>query len=108
MELSGFWVLGFMIPFPTQVLFKITGQKGEKNPDHQGVVDHTDSGQGIGNEVEWVDQIYEPEESAHQGAGGPMAVAAGEEISEHGGSGADEDRKIGEFGSGAEGIHGFK
>jgi len=37
-----------------------------------------------------------------------MAVAAGEEIAEHGGSGTDEDGKISELGSGAEGIHGFK
>jgi len=64
MELSGFWFLGFMVPFPEDVFFKITGQKSEKNTDHEGVVDHANSGQGIGNEVERIDQIQEAEESA--------------------------------------------
>jgi hypothetical protein len=105
MELSRFLFLGFTMAFPKQVLLKITGQKSEKNPDHEGVVDHSDSGQGIRNEVERVDQVHEAEESAQQGAGGPLAVAAGEEIAEHAGSGPDQFGNTVEFGDGTKGIH---
>ena len=108
MELGEFLGGTGILAFPEKILPNVAGQKSEKNPGHERVVNHANSGQGIGNEVERVDQIHEAEESAHQGPRGPLAIAAGEEIAEHGGCGADQAGNIGEFGARTKRVQGFK
>ena len=96
----------FMRLFPGEVLFNVPGEKSEENADHEGVVNHTDAGQGLGDKVEGINQVDQSEKTAHEGAGRPLAVAAGKEVAKHGGGGPDQAGKVGQLGSGAEGIHG--
>ena len=98
--------MGFTVLFPEKVFFNIPGEKGEENAEHEGVIDHADAGQGLGDEVERIDEIEEAEETPEEGASGPLAVPAGEEVAKHGGGGADQGGKVGELGAGAEGVHG--
>ena len=104
---AGAFFLGFTGLFPEEVFFNIPGEKGEENADHEGVVDDADAGQGLGDEVERIDEIEEAEEAADEGAGGPLAVPAGEEVAKHGGGGADQGGKVRQLRAGAEGVHGL-
>ena len=96
----------FTFLFPGKVPLNIPGEKSEENARHEGVVDHADSGQGLGNQVQGVEQIDQAEKATHEGASRPLAVTAGEEVAEHGRAGADETGEVGELRAGAEGVHG--
>ena len=98
--------MGFTVLFPEEVFFNIPGEKREENAEHEGVINDADAGQGLGDEVERIDEIEEAEETADEGAGGPLAVTAGEEVAEHGGGGADQGGKVSQLRAGAEGVHG--
>ena len=98
--------MGFTVLFPEEVFFNVPRKESEENAEHEGVVDHADAGQGLGDEVERIDEIEEAEETADEGAGGPLAVPAGKEVAEHGGGGADQGGKVGQLRAGAEGVHG--
>ena len=91
--------------FPGKVLFNIAGEKSEENAEHERVVNDADPGKSLGDEVERIDQIEKTQKAAHQGAGRELAVTTGEEIAEHGRGGADQPRKVGQLGAGAEGVH---
>lgn len=105
-DLAALLVLGFILSFPEEIFLNVTGEEGEENPHHQGVVDQTNSRQSLWDQVEGVDEVEKAEKTAQQGAGGPLSIAAEKEIAEHGGGGADQAGKLGEFGAGAERIHG--
>lgn len=79
----------FTFLFPGKVPLNIPGEKSEENARHEGVVDHADSGQGLGNQVQGVEQVDKAEKAAHEGAGGPLTVTVGEKVAEHGRAGAD-------------------
>ena len=98
--------MGFTVLFPEEVFFNIPGEKGEENAEHEGVINDADARQGLGDEVERIDEIEEAEEAADEGAGGPLAVPAGKEVAEHGGGGANQGGKVGDLGAGAERVHG--
>ena len=56
MDLSlGGICLDFILLFPGQIFFNVPGEEGEKNTNHQGVVDDSDARKGIRNEVEGVE-----------------------------------------------------
>ena len=105
--LAGVLRLGFIFLFPGKVLFNIAGEKSEENAEHERVVNDADPGKSLGDEVERINQIEKTQKAAHQGAGRELAVTTGEEIAEHGRGGADQPRKVGQLGAGAEGVHGF-
>ena len=95
MDLSlGGICLDFILLFPEQIFFNVPGEEGEKNTNHQGVVDDSDARKGIRNEVEGVEQINQPQKPSHQGSSRPLSVAPGQKIMEHGGGGADEAGKV--------------
>ena len=95
----------FTCLFPEKVLFNVPGEESEKNAGHEGIVDHADAGQRLGNQVEGVEQIDQAEKATHEGASRPLAVTAGEKVAEHGRAGADETGEVGELGAGAKGVH---
>ncbi len=98
--------MGFTVLFPEEVFFNVPRKESEENAEHEGVVDHADTGQGFGDEVERIDEIEEAEETAHEGAGGPLAVPAGEEVAKHGGGGPDQTGEVRQLGDRAKGVHG--
>lgn len=91
--------------FPEEILFNIPGKKGEKNAEHEGVVNDPDTGQGFGNKVERIDQIEKTQNTAHQGTDRHLPVTAGEEVAKHGRSRADQCGKVGQLGTGTKGVH---
>ena len=97
--------MGFTGLFPEEVFLNIPGEKGEENAEHEGVIDDADAGQGLGDEVERIDEIEEAEKAADEGAGGPLAVTAGKKVAEHGGGGADQGGKVSQLRAGAERVH---
>jgi hypothetical protein len=108
MELgAGSLFFGFTVLFPIKILFNIPGEEGEENPQHQGIVNHSDAGQGFRNEIQGIHEVDEAKETAYQGSGRHGAVAAGQNVPEHGGSGPDEMGEVGQFGAGAKGVHGL-
>jgi len=104
--LAGVLRLGFIFLLPGKVPFNISGEKGEENADHEGVVNDADPGKCLRDKVERIDQVQKTQKAAHESASGELAVTTGEEIAEHGGAGTNQAGEVGQLGAGAEGIHG--
>ena len=58
MQVSGFFGgFGLMWIFPKKISFNITPEKSQENSHDESVVDDTDDGENIGDEIEGIDQI---------------------------------------------------
>lgn len=97
-------LLGFIFAFPSEIFLNVPGEEGEENPDHQGVVDDPDPRQGVGDKVEGIHQVDQSKKSTHQSTGWPTPIATGEKVPKHGGGGSKQPGKVGELGTGTQGI----
>ena len=50
----GFWLIWI---FPEKIFFYIPPEKSQKNSHDEGVVNNTDDGQDVWDEIEGIDQI---------------------------------------------------
>lgn len=97
--------LVFTFLLPREIFLNIPGEKSEENARHEGVIDHANAGEGLGDQVKRVEQVDEAKEATDEGTRRPLAVAAGEKIAKHGRTGTDQAGAVGQFGAGAEGVH---
>jgi hypothetical protein len=102
---AGILRLGFIFLLPGKIFLNISGEKSEENAEHEGVVNDADPRESLRDEIEGIRQIEETQKTTHESAGGELAVASREEVSEHGWGGANQSGEIGPLGAGAKRVH---